>query len=158
MYVAIGRFAIGCALLVTPLAAQEAGGGAGADPARFFAADTFAYVEVDASALAECLPEWQLAKIVTDPALQAFFRPALERLGADPEKAVESLHERFSPTLFLEGRAAFGVRGLSAVARANGREWRFRVSPDAPLDAAAVFRWFGMMVAIDGSAAASFEM
>jgi len=155
--VAMGRFAI-LLLLAAPLAAQEAGGGAGADPARFFAADTFAYVELDASALEECLPEWQVAKIVTDPALQAFLRPALERLGADPEKAAESLHERFSPSLFLEGRVAFGVRGTSAVARAKGREWRFRVAPDAPLDAAAVFRWLGMMVAIDGQSAASFEL
>ncbi len=164
MCVAMGRFAVGCALLallVPPLPAQEARGGAGADPARFFAADTFAYVEADGSALAECLPEWQIAKIITDPALKALFRPALERLGLDPEKPIESLLERFSPGLFLEGRAALGVRGTSAVVRdGNGREWRFRVSPDAPLDAPAVFRWLGMMVALDGPAGrhATFEM
>jgi hypothetical protein len=57
------------ALLIAPLRAQETGGGAGADPARFFPADTFAYAEVDASALEACLPEWQIAKILTDPAL-----------------------------------------------------------------------------------------
>lgn len=157
MHVAAGRFAI-LLLLAAPLRAQEAGGGAGADPARFFSPDTFAYVEVDGSALAACLPEWQIAKIVTDPALKALFRPALERLGADPEKPVETLLEEFSPGLFLEGKAALGVRGMSSVVRTKGREWRFRVAPDAPLDAAAVFRWLGMMVAIDGQSAASFEM
>ena len=137
-------------LLVAPLWAQETGGGAGADPARFFPADTFAYIEADASALGECLPEWQVAKILADPALKPFFRPALLKLGLDPEKPIEALLKQYPPGDLFDGRAAVGVRGISVVVRDGlGKEWRFRVSPDAPFDAKAMFRLFGMTLALD---------
>jgi hypothetical protein len=154
------RYAI-MALLVAPLWAQETGGATGADPARFFPADTFAYAEADASALGECLPEWQIARILTDPALKPLFRPALEKLGLDPEKPVEALMKQFPPGDFFEGRAAVGVRGISVAVRDGlGKEWRFRVSPDAPFDAKAMFRLFGMMLALDvpGGRKITFDM
>lgn len=154
------RYAL-IALLVAPVLAQETGGGAGADPARFFPADTFAYVEADAGALGDCLPEWQIAKILADPALKPLFRPALEKLGIDPENPIGALLKRFSPGALFEGRAAVGVRGAAAVVRAaDGKEWRFRVSPEAPLDGRAVYRFLGMMLALDGTAGqqVTFEM
>lgn len=146
------RYAL-LALLVAPLWAQETGGGAGADPARFFPPDTFAYAEADAGALEVCLPEWQIARILTDPALKPLFKPALEKLGIDPEKPIEALLKQFPPADLFEGRAAVGVRGISVVVHdALGKEWRFRVSPAVPADARAMFRQIGLLVALDGPA------
>jgi len=140
-------------LLATPVLAQDSGGAPGADPARLFPADTFAYLEADASALPECLPEWQIAKIASDPALKTFFGPAFEKLGIDPEKPVEALLKQFPVGDVLDGRAAVGVRGMSVVVHdAVGNDWRFRVSPGAPVDAKYMYRWIGMMVALDGRA------
>ncbi|MFI5402025.1 MAG: PDZ domain-containing protein [Planctomycetota bacterium] len=155
------RYALLVLLFLTPLTAQEIRGGPGADPARFFPADTFLFVEADAGAVGDCLPEWQIAKVLTDPALKPLLKPALEKLGLDPEKPVESILKLIQPGALFEGRAAFGVRGGAAVIRdANGKEWRFRVSPEAPLDAATVFRLIGMGIALDGPAGrqVTFEM
>ncbi|HEX5135387.1 MAG TPA: PDZ domain-containing protein [Planctomycetota bacterium] len=148
-------------LLAAPLLAQETGGAPGAapgaapaaDPARLFPADTFAYAEVDASALRECLPAWQVAKIVGDPALKILLGPAFTQLGVDPDKPVEALFDRVPLKEILDGRAAVGVRGMSIVVHdAMGRDWKFRVSPEHPVDARHMFRMIGMMAALDGPA------
>jgi hypothetical protein len=146
--------ALGCVLLLAgALLAQEAGGAGGADPARLFPESTFAYVEVDASSLATCLPQWQIAKIATDPKLKVLLKPTMEKLGFDPEKPVESLLQSYPVGSVLEGRAAVGVRGMSVVVHdGNGKEWTFRVSPEAPLDAKYFYRWIGLMIAFDGQA------
>jgi hypothetical protein len=149
------RFLSWIVLLAAPVLAQEAGGGAGAgaDLARLFPADTFAYMEVDASAPGQCFPESQLAKILADQGLKTLFRPAFEKLGLDPDKPVEGLLGRMPVKDFLEGRAAIGVRGVSFSLRdATGRDWRFRVSPGTPVGAADMYRLIGMAVALDGPA------
>jgi len=145
-------------LLAPPLLAQESGGAPGAapaaaDPARLFPAETFAYAEVDASALDECLPQWQIAKILADPGLRALFAPAFGKLGVDPEKPAESLMKHAPLKEILEGRAAVGVRGMSIVVHdAQRRDWKFRVSPEHPADARQMFRMIGLLVALDGPA------
>ncbi|MCK6458409.1 MAG: PDZ domain-containing protein [Planctomycetes bacterium] len=140
-------------LLAAPVLAQESGGGAGADLARLFPADTFAYVEVDASAPGDCLPEWQIGKILADPALKTLFGPAFQKLGIDPEKPGEALLKRVPLKEVLDGRAAVGVRGMSFVMHdAQGRDWKFRVSPGAPIDAKHMYRLLGMSLALDGPA------
>jgi len=146
-------------LLAAPVLAQESRGGAGADLARLFPADTFAYVEADASALVECLPEWQIGKILADPALKTLFRPAFEKLGIDPEKPGEALMKRFPVKDVLDGRAAVGVRGISIVLHdAQGKDWKFRVSPGAPVDGKHMYRLLGMSLALDGGAGRKVTM
>jgi PDZ domain len=153
------RFLRWIVLLAVPVLAQEKGGAPGADPARLFPADTFAYMEVDAAALAECLPDWQIARIVTDPALKVLFGPAFAQLGIDPEKPLEALLGKMPVKDVLDGRAAVGVRGMSVVVHdAQGRDWKFRVSPGAPVDGKHMFRFLGMMLALDGPAGRKMTM
>jgi len=144
-------------LLAAPLLAQESGGAPGAaaaaDPARLFPADTFAYAEIDAAALQECLPQWQIAKVVGDPALKALLAPAFAQLGVDPDRPVETLLAKVPVKDILDGRAAVGVRGISMVIHdALGRDWKFRISPSTPVDGKYIFRFIGMMFALDGPA------
>jgi hypothetical protein len=149
------RFLRWIVLLAAPVLAQEKGGAPGAAPdlARLFPADTFAYLEIDASAPGACLPEWQIAKIIADPALKTLLGPAFAKLGIDPEKPVEALLARMPVKEVLDGRAAVGVRGMSFVIHdAQGRDWKFRVSPEAPIDGKYMFRLLGMMLALDGPA------
>jgi hypothetical protein len=151
--IAMNRFRAGLVslvLLASAAPAQEAGGGAGADPARFFPSDTFAYAEVDAAALEGGLAETQLMRILSDPALRTLLKPAMERLGIDAEKPVEAVLKRFPVKDVLEGRAAVGVRGICIAVRDDqGKETRFRVAPGTPIDARLVYRYLGLLLRFD---------
>lgn len=125
-----------CAL---PLAAQDQ------DPAALLPADTLVYAEVDAGALADGLPQLDVAKMLGDPAIRAFVRPALETLGIDAEKPVETLLARVPVRNFIAGRAAVGVIGVTfKVIGSDGAEIT-SVTFDAshPLSARQVFQLFG---------------
>jgi hypothetical protein len=154
------RFLCWIVLLAAPVLAQDSRGGAGAaDLARLFPADTFAYMEIDAAAPGDCLPEWQIGRILTDPALKTLFGPAFAKLGIDPEKPGEALLKRVPVKEILDGRAAVGVRGVSFVVHdAQGKDWKFRVSPGAPVDAKHMYRLLGMSLALDGPAGRKVTM
>jgi hypothetical protein len=145
------RLLLAVALFVARAAAQEgSGGGAGADLARFFPADTFAYVEVDTGALEAGLADARLVRILSDPALRVLLGPTFAQLGLDAEKPAESLLRRFPVKEFLDGKAAVGVRGVSVTVRDDkGHEWAFRVAPDAPIDAPAAYRLLGLVTRIE---------
>ncbi len=125
-------------LVALPAFAQERG------VAALLPGDTFFYVEADAAALAEGLPELDLLRLLGNPAYQAFLRPGVAGLGLDPGKPVESLLGHLPIRAYLAGKFALGLRGFSVrLVEPDGTAETLVISPDHPVDAALLYRIVG---------------
>ena len=147
MRILLGVLAL-LAAVAAPAVAQE----------ELFPADTFVYVEVDATALEKGMGELQIAKLLGDPKLRRFLQPTIEKLGIDPDKVAETLLRQSQTKRFLAGRMAFGASGLRVVVREGDKETRFEVSPDKPVDARMVYAALGLATRLEATNAKQIEV
>ena len=124
-----------------PAAAQDR------SPADLFGDDTFFYVETDAKALMDGLPQLDLAKFVDDEQARDFLRPMLEKIGADLERPMASILERLPVREWVTGKVAVGIRAIGlTITRADGTVVTHEISRAKPISAALVHEVIGLAV------------
>lgn len=122
-------------------------GAAPATTAELFPADTFLYVEGDADALMKGIRQLDLARLIEDPEVRECLRPALEKIGANPEKPVESLLAMLPVKAWVDGHFAVGLRGVHVTTeRPDGTKVRTRIGPNHPISARLFHELAGMAV------------
>ena len=135
-------------LLALPLYAQ--------DHAALYPADTFLYAEADGAALAKGLPELDLVRLIADPNVRPFLKPAFERLEIDPEKPVEALLKHVPIADFVAGKVSLGIRGARLrIVAMNGQQRVLVVNGSNPLEARHLFEILGAaaLAEMDGGGA-----